>query len=320
MVFSVLSLELTMNLSARQFSKFKKLNAIKTTGIKIDCKDSRHKVILTITPAELFKCGDAAKLWKPKKDNIEELRELLKNFIAEAFGSSFKLNDFRITAITFAVNIEVGENAAAYIKVLKKIGKVKGFTLKRAKDDSDEKVRFDLEGNSNGIAFSVCDCHAETGDKAARGILRIEVKLAKPNAISGYTQEQSTSKQITELANRSKDVLLDTFVRIVPFGDYYKLKEAEKLIETNIRKKVHKAKMLRLLRLIPEKKSLLEAQKEMSDRNMDKLMLWFAEAGINPITISKRHDMKFLQNLYDFFLETNCRKHQKTTERYDTDE
>ncbi|MDR3238240.1 MAG: hypothetical protein LBT84_07035 [Spirochaetia bacterium] len=302
MVFSVLSLELTMNLSTKQFSKFKKLNAIKTAGIKIDCKDNRRKVILDITPAELFKCGGADKLWKPKKDNIEELRELLKKFIAETFGSSFKLNDFKITAITFAVNIEAGENVAAYIKVLRKIGKAKGFTPKRAKDGRDEKASFDLEGNSNGITFSVCDCHAETGDKSAKGILRVEVKLAKPNAIGRYTPEQSTSKQITELAGCGKDILLDTFVRIVPFGDYHKLKEAEKLIETNIRKKVHKAKMLRLLRLIPEKKSLFEAQKEMNDRNMGKLMLRFAEIGLNPITISKRHDTKFLQNLHDFVI------------------
>jgi len=41
-------------------------------------------------------------------------------------------------------------------------------------------------------------------------------------------------------------------IHIIPFGDYYKKKEAEKLVKDNITKKKHKEKMLKLLELVPK--------------------------------------------------------------------
>ena len=60
--------------------------------------------------------------------------------------------------------------------------------------------------------------------------------------------------------------------------------------------------MLRLIELIPKKKSLYLAQKEMNDRNIDKIMEMFAEINVSPVTISKRHKVDFLESLYSYLL------------------
>lgn len=58
--------------------------------------------------------------------------------------------------------------------------------------------------------------------------------------------------------------------------------------------------MLRLVALIPEKKSLHLAQKAMNCRNIEKLMEEFAKIDISPVTISKRQDVKCLKNIYKY--------------------
>ena len=58
--------------------------------------------------------------------------------------------------------------------------------------------------------------------------------------------------------------------------------------------------MLRLVELIPEKKSLYLAQKAMECRNMEKVVEAFAKINLSPVTISKRQDAKGMENLYTY--------------------
>ena len=58
--------------------------------------------------------------------------------------------------------------------------------------------------------------------------------------------------------------------------------------------------MLRLLELIPAKKSLYLAVKEMGDRNIYKVAEAFEGINVSPVTISKRHDIKKLDSLYNY--------------------
>lgn len=60
--------------------------------------------------------------------------------------------------------------------------------------------------------------------------------------------------------------------------------------------------MLRLVELIPEKKSLYLAQKAMNCRGIEKVMEEFAKINVSPVTISKRHEVKYLRSLYSYFL------------------
>ena len=53
--------------------------------------------------------------------------------------------------------------------------------------------------------------------------------------------------------------------------------------------------------LIPAKKSLHLAEKSIDYRKVRGIMAAFAEIGVSPVTISKRHDIKKLDSLYSYF-------------------
>ena len=44
----------------------------------------------------------------------------------------------------------------------------------------------------------------------------------EPKAIRNYTDEDLASGQIAALSEKSQEVFLDTFQRVVPFGDFLK--------------------------------------------------------------------------------------------------
>ena len=58
--------------------------------------------------------------------------------------------------------------------------------------------------------------------------------------------------------------------------------------------------MLKIMRLVPKKKSLYLAFKESRIRDKDEMLRWFAQLNGSPITISKREGMKHLKNLYEY--------------------
>ena len=107
-------------------------------------------------------------------------------------------------------------------------------------------------------------------------------------------------KQIADLLENSDKTFLRTFTRIIPYGDFYKKNKAIEIIQKKVTDKTLRRKMLRLLVLVPEKKSLLLAQKALDYRRIDKVMYEFYSIGVSPVTISKRHKMKHLKNLYEF--------------------
>lgn len=256
-----------------------------------------------------------------KVDSEKFIRKLNK-YISRYFESKYQLDDFTLSGITLAVDINVHNhnNVSEYLKVLHRIGKVKGFSPIYF-DCFDENTSFCLNGNSNDIQFLVYDLEdlfisklgrKDLGKKKlksiteeTRGILRTEVRLMKPNAIKNYIDATDISEQIKKLMKDCQDIFMETFARIIPFGNFYKKDKAVEIIHRDIKDSIMRRKMLQLLTLIPEKKSLYLAQKTMNCRNMEKIIDSFAKINLSPITISKRQDVKYLRNLYLYFLGTN---------------
>lgn len=244
----------------------------------------------------------------------------LEKRISEYFHSEYLLDDFTLSGMILMLDINVGsqEQVSAYIKVLQRIGKVKGFSTSSF-EGIDESISFCLDGNSNGIEFLLYDLtgaiverrrDTEISQKKLKsiiekseGILRVEVRLTKPKSIRTYTDETDVVGQIAELTKNSQDIFLDTFTRIVPFGDFYKKDKAVEIIQSAVTDRLLRRRMLHLLMLIPEKKSLLLAQKALNYRRIDDVMKAFAEINLSPITISKRHDMKQVACLYSYLFE-----------------
>lgn len=280
-------------------------------GITVIYRDSRYKKKVRL----LVNVGVVV---NDPTDTNKLLRKLDKR-IAEYFNHKYSLGDFNLSGVNLVLDINVGSriNVSDYLKVIKRVGKVKGFSPVNY-DCFDEKASFFLSGNSNDIDFLIFDLGAaimgqrrnvETGQKKLKsvskqvgGILRAEVRLTKPKAIQSYTEATDASGQIVELMKNSADIFMETFARVVPFGDFHKKDAAVEIVRSEVKDSTIRRRMLRLLTLIPEKKSLHLAQKEMNCRDVNKVMEAFAKIHLSPVTISKRHDVKHLDNLYSYFL------------------
>ena len=124
--------------------------------------------------------------------------------------------------------------------------------------------------------------------------------MTTQKAIKSYTDKDNTADRIGDLCEQSKHIFLEIFFQVVPFGDLYKKDRVVKIIQENVTDKHLKRKMLRLVELIHKKKSLYLAQKELNNRNIDRIMEEFCKQNVSPVCISKRHDVKHLKNLYTF--------------------
>ena len=286
-------------------------------GITVIYRDSQYKkkVKLIIDPRLVLESRLSDKL----------IRKLDK-CINEYFDFQYKIDDFILSGATFTANIDVNsrENVLAYLKVLKRIGRVKGFS-KSAYDCFKDIDSFCLEGNSNDIGFWIYDLEGfirnqlrnediarkkmKSMFRESEGILRTEVRLMKAKAVRCYTETDDVSGQIAELVEKSREIFLDVFTHIIPYGDYYKKNKAVEIVREKVGDSVLRRRMLRLLALIPEKKSLYLAQKAMNCRNVETVMEGFAKINVSPITISKRHDIKRLKNIYEYLLNESCRRH-----------
>ena len=251
--------------------------------------------------------------------DADKVTRKLNKRIGEYFGFKYKLGDFILSGMRLVMDINVGTHdvVLAYLKVLRRISRVKGFSPVSYEcfEDVDS---FCLDGNSNGIEFMIYDLEGlyrkqfKEGDigrkrfkelvKESEGILRTEVWLAKTKAVRAYAKGEDIFSQIINLSEKRQDIFLEIFVRIIPFGDFYKKGNAEEIIRREIKDVRLRRRMLRLGELIPEKKSLYLAQRAMEYRNMEKVVEAFAKINLSPVTISKRHEMKYLRSLYSYFL------------------
>ena len=282
-------------------------------GITVIYHDKPHKKKITITLIPGCVIGND----KPNKNIVSKQFRKFEEYVYEYFCSKYHIDDFYLSRMTCKCDIDVNNHkrVAAYIKVLRKIGKVKGF-VPINNDLLDDNMNFYLFGKSNGIEFSIYDLEGILREQLgevnsdrkklklladkAEGILRVEVILTESKAIRTYTDETVVSRQINDLQKENQRIFLDTFMRIIPFGDFYKKNEAVELIMREITERMLKRRMVRLLELVPEKKSLLLAQKALNYRRVDDVMKAFANVELSPVTISKRHNVRKLNNLYKY--------------------
>ena len=125
--------------------------SLEEKGITVIYRDSQYKkkIKLIVNAGHLLGSG------KPDPDKI--VRKLNKR-IWEYFGFKYKLDDFILSGMRLVTDINVGthENGQAYLKVFRRIGRVKGFSPVSYEcfEDVDS---FCLDGNSNGIEFMIYD-------------------------------------------------------------------------------------------------------------------------------------------------------------------
>lgn len=284
--------------------------SLEEKGIMVIYRDSQYKKKIKLIV-------NIGRLFNGCEFDADKVTRKLNKRIGEYFDFKYKFDDFILSGMRLVMDINVGsrESVQAYFKVFRRIGRVKGFSPVSYEcfEDVDN---FCLDGNSNGIEFMIYDLEGlyrkqfKEGDigrkwfkeliKESEGILRTEVRLAKTKAARAYADEEDIFRQIINLAEKRQDIFLEIFVKIIPFGNFYKKGKVEEIIWQEIKDARLRRRMLRLVELIPQKKSLYLAQKAMECRNMKEVMEAFAKINLSPVTISKRQDIKWLKNIYEY--------------------
>ncbi len=281
--------------------------SLSSKGITVIYRDSQYKKKVRLI-ANTYLLDDVF-------DTDKLIRKLEKR-ITEYFNGKYQIDDFVLSGMNLVADIDVGTrtNALAYLKVFQRIGRVKGFSS-ASYECFDDNASFCLSGNSNSIDFLLYDlemavmrqCKSRETDwkkwKPIKGVLRAEVRLMKPKTIRTYTDAVDISEQIADILKDCNNIFMDTFTQIIPFGDFYKKDKAAEVIRKEVADSIMRRRMLRLLALIPTKKSLHLAQKAMNCRNVEKIMGSFTKINLSPVTISKRHNTKYLENFYTYLLD-----------------
>ena len=286
--------------------------SLEEKGITVIYRDSQYKKKVKVIV-------NIGRLLNGCEFDPDKVTRKLNKRIGEYFDFKYKLDDFILSGMRLVTDTNVGshENVQAYLKVFRRISRVKGFSPVSYECFEDVDC-FCLDGNSSGVEFMIYDLvgsyrkqlkEGDTGRKRfkglikeSEGILRTEVRLAKTKAVRVYAGEKDIFRQIINLSEKCQDIFLEIFVKIIPFGDFYKKGKAEEIIWREIKDARLRRRMLRLVELIPEKKSLYLAQKAMECRNMEKVVEAFAKINLSPVTIGKRHGVKYLKNVYDYIV------------------
>lgn len=241
-------------------------------------------------------------------DALQKLNRRIRKY----FGGQLSLEAFTATGVTMTADLPIGDQArvSAYLRVLRRLGRVKHFSPVSYACFSAHNS-FCLEGNSNDTMFMAYDLRSllekQLGKDAAplldraKGVLRVEIRLTSARAVRTTCGKDEVEEQLLFLYEHSREIFMGVFRKIIPYGDNYKKGTAVEIIRREVRDPRLRRRMLRLLDLIPEKKSLFQAQKAMQCRKMDEIMDAFAKIGLSPVTISKRDTVQCNKNLYLYF-------------------
>lgn len=147
-----------------------------------------------------------------------------------------------LTRAVLICDIDTGsrESVCSYIKVLNRIRMVKGYSPAEF-FETDEQTSFSLEGNSNGVCFTVysLESHMQrynASSKQFAGILRSEVHLTKQKAISEITGSSETVCRIMEIVEQAEAIFRSVFYHIVPRGNFYKKSRACEIVRQTVKK------------------------------------------------------------------------------------
>lgn len=272
-------------------------------GMMVCYRDSRYRKRIRLLMCAPLIMGNAC--------DADTLVHGMRNRINRYFGGRFDLDDFALSAVRMSRQIDVQsrQNVHDYMTVLRRVGRVKGFTPREV--SPNEEMLY-WEGNSNATDFmlrsgapnhiAVPTWHRHDAsflfDSETESVITAQVLLKKAQAVRKHAHGCTTEEQVAVLFRDRERVFGDVFVQIVPFGDFLKMNAAVERVRSEVANPALRRRMLHLLELVPEKKSLLLAQKSLLCRDIPSLMISFAEIELSPVTISKRQKSSALENIY----------------------
>lgn len=172
----------------------------------------------------------------------EKVCRKIQKWISKYFNSTYSVSEFVLKRAVMVRDIDVGsrESVCSYLSVLGRIRMVNGYSPAKS-FGTDEQTSLSLEGNSNGVCFTVYSLESHmrrynTSSKQFAGILRSEVHLTKQNAISEITGSSETVCRITEIVEQAEAIFRSVFYYIIPCGNFYKKSRACEIVRQTVKK------------------------------------------------------------------------------------
>lgn len=146
--------------------------------------------------------------------------------------------------------------------------------------------------------------------ETAAGILRIELRLTRPKSVLEHTPGCSDNKQRIEHCIRfSRQEILSIVRQLVPDGNYYTMKKAQKIITKSVTNKKLRERMITMLWLARKyssirlaKKEMFKAYPKMKHEYFNMMMEEFSNIEVNVITLRKNFNAQYISSIFLYLL------------------
>lgn len=232
-------------------------------------------------------------------------------------GDEYSINHLELSRVDYCINVDVGSsaNVSAYIMQLYRSDMKKGYKIIGLENpDFDSNKGFTAKNHTAGTEISFYDKQKQLEQRKyecseqAAGILRIELRLSRRKTVLEHTPGCSDNKERIEYCMcRSREEILTIVRQLVPDGDYYTMKKAQKIITKSVADKKLRERMITMLQLTKKlgsirlaKKEMLQAYPKMKHEYFNRMMEEFRGIEVNVITLGKSLNIRRLPSLFRY--------------------
>lgn len=208
------------------------------------------------------------------------------------------------------------EMVQEYIKLLNKHDSRYLYTkkMKNKHTGKDYNTSIYLTNKTGQLTFNFYNKYQErlakndTNSENFKGVLRLEIQNRPAKLKAQLKKENGRDKTLDAYYN--KESMIDNYFKLLkPYlylGDYYKMKQAKKLINQSNLSKDKKEKLKKFLSAVEKYRGVKNVYKHKwcCEETGKKYIQWLNNLGINPITIDNNSKYDTLPNLYKLALAT----------------
>lgn len=284
-------------------------------GIRMIMKPKKKKPYISfiINPQEVLHNGDLIHLIK--HDKLCKALHAVDVMLHDLNKGEFSVNSLDLCRIDFSANIKVPkEDIPHYIALFRKTRSKKGYKIKgQRKSYIARENGFTAENKQAGKAIAIYNKEAQLEQigkhkqaKRASGIMRVEFQLLKQSTIKDYASGKTNNLRIMSCAENSEAKIQEMLVHHFMDADYYKGKEAFKLINASHYKNNRKEKMQCLIHQTAIKHGVFNGKQKMQDtyKMADSTVIDILNAlqaiNVNAVTLKKNGKVKYLSSFFRY--------------------
>lgn len=285
-------------------------------GIRVTLKKTKisgcYEFVLSLN--DLLGTDDKSRLIEPVK--LQEALDIADRMLVGEFGEGYSIDELELYRVDQCINVKVDndDNVREYISLMYRSEMKKSYCI--LADDSPD---FDISrsctvrNKTEGLEVSFYDKKEELEQRnevseQAEGILRVELRILKRKPLELQTPECMTNRdRVAHCMNASRNSILNMAHKLMLNADYYPYKKACARVKKLIASKKLRKRMLDMLRLTKEERSvrkakerLLKLHPKIRHEYFNNMIAQFEHIGVNVVTLDDDSEMKLLPSLFKY--------------------